>query len=76
MTDILIPVGLWSEGENAVIGSWLYADGDMVHRGNIIAEVMVEKTSHELVAPATGTLRIAVPEEEELTPGQSVGRID
>lgn len=76
MTDILIPAGLWSEGDSAVIGSWLYADGDRVHEGNNIAEIMVEKTSHELAAPATGTLRIAVPEGEELIPGQSVGRID
>lgn len=76
MTDILIPHGLWSQGDTAVIGSWLYADGDVVHRGNVIAEIMVEKTSHELIAPATGILRIAVPEEVELAPGQSVGRID
>lgn len=76
MTDILIPAGLWSEGDSAVIGSWLYADGDLVHQGNIIAEIMVEKTSHDLAAPATGILRIAVPEEAELSPGQSVGRID
>lgn len=76
MTDILIPVGLWSEGDSAVIGSWLYTDGDSVREGNIIAEIMVEKTGHELLAPATGTLRIAVPEEQELVPGQVVGRID
>jgi len=75
MTDILVPAGLWSEGESAVIGSWLYGDGDMVREGAVVAEIMVEKTSYELLAPASGALSIVVPEEGEVAPGQAVGRI-
>lgn len=75
MTDIVVPAGLWSEGDNAVIGSWLYSDGDMVQDGAVVADIMVEKTSYELIAPAGGRLSIAVPEEGEIQPGQVVGRI-
>lgn len=75
MTDILVPAGLWSEGDSAVIGSWLYADGDIVVEGAVIAEIMVEKTSHELLAPAGGTLHLAVAEEVEISAGQLIGRI-
>lgn len=75
MTDILVPAGLWSEGESAVVGSWLYGDGDRVQEGTVVAEIMVEKTSHELLAPASGTLRIVVAEEAEVAEGQAIGQI-
>lgn len=75
MTDIVIADNLWDEGE-AAISAWLYAEGDRVAAGAIVAELMVEKSSMEVIAPATGTLRILIAAEEPVTKGQIVARID
>lgn len=75
MTDIAIAGNLWDEGE-AAISAWLYRDGDRVATGAIIAELMVEKSTFELTAPATGTLRILVAAEEPVAKGQIVARIE
>lgn len=75
MTDITVPAGLWSDGDEAAISAWLYADGDAVSEGAVIAEIMVEKSSFELTAPASGTLHIAVAAETPVIAGEIVGRI-
>ena len=75
MTDILVPTGLWEDTDTAVIGSWLYSDGDAVQAGAVIAEIMVEKSSFEVIASASGTLRINVAEESEVRAGEVIGRI-
>ncbi len=75
MTDIVIADNLWDEGE-AAISAWLYADGDRVAGGAIVAELMVEKSTMEIIAPATGTLRILVAVEEPVAKGQIVARIE
>lgn len=75
MTDVTIPVGLWKDDDEAAISAWFYSDGDAVSAGAVIAEIMVEKSSFELVAPASGTLAILVPAEESVRPGQAAARI-
>jgi pyruvate/2-oxoglutarate dehydrogenase complex dihydrolipoamide acyltransferase (E2) component len=75
MTDVVVPTGLWSEADDAAISSWFYAEGDMVATGAVIAEIMVEKTSFELLAPASGCLHIAVAAEVPIAAGDVVGRI-
>ncbi|MBL0768802.1 lipoyl domain-containing protein [Sphingopyxis sp. XHP0097] len=75
MTDVTIPTGLWNDGDEAAISAWLYSDGDIVAQGAIVAEIMVEKSSFELVAPAAGSLTILVPAEEAVRPGQVAARI-
>jgi pyruvate/2-oxoglutarate dehydrogenase complex dihydrolipoamide acyltransferase (E2) component len=75
MTDITVPAGLWNDGDEAAISAWLYADGDAVAEGAVIAEIMVEKSSFELTAPASGTLHIDVPAETAVAAGEVVGRI-
>lgn len=75
MTDIVVPAGLWDDSDTAVVGSWLYGDGEAVSAGAVVAELMVEKTSFEITAPASGTLSIAVAEETEVQPGQVIGSI-
>ena len=74
MIDVTVPVDLWDSGDGA-ISAWLYLDDDLVEAGTVLAEVMVEKVSFELLAPATGTLRILVPAENVITRGQVVARI-
>lgn len=75
MTDIVVPSGLWDTSDTAVIGSWLYGDGDAVQAGVAIAEIMVEKSSFEVIAPASGTLSIGTAEESVVRAGEVIGRI-
>lgn len=75
MTDIVIADNLWDEGE-AAISAWLYADGDRVAAGTIVAELMVEKSTMEVIAPAAGRLRILVAAEEPVAKGQIVARLE
>lgn len=75
MTDVTIPTGLWNADDEAAISAWLYADGDAVAEGAIIAEIMVEKSSYELIAPATGTLQILITAEVPVRAGAVAARI-
>jgi pyruvate/2-oxoglutarate dehydrogenase complex dihydrolipoamide acyltransferase (E2) component len=72
--DVIVPADLWDSGDGA-ISAWLYSDGDTVEAGTVIAELMVEKVSFELVAPGTGRLQILVPTEVAIERGQPVARI-
>ena len=76
MIDVLVTSGLWNESDEAAISAWLYADGDAVVEGAVIAEIMVEKSSYELLAPASGTLHTVVAVEILVVAGQVVARID
>jgi pyruvate/2-oxoglutarate dehydrogenase complex dihydrolipoamide acyltransferase (E2) component len=75
MTDIIVGHDLWDEGE-AAISAWLYGNGNQVVAGAIVAELMVEKSTMELIAPATGTLHILVAAEQPVAKGQTVARIE
>lgn len=75
MTDVTIPAGLWSADDEAAISAWLYADGDAVAEGAIIAEIMVGKSSFELIAPVSGTLRINIAAETLVRAGAVAARI-
>lgn len=77
MTDILIPDELWEgDPDEAVIAAWLYADGAQVSAGSPIAQLMVEKSQLDLLAPASGRLSILAAEETVVNRGVRVGRID
>jgi pyruvate/2-oxoglutarate dehydrogenase complex dihydrolipoamide acyltransferase (E2) component len=56
--DVLIPNDLWEGDQEAVINIWLFDDGANVREGVVIAELMVEKTMLELLAPASGRIEI------------------
>jgi len=75
MTDIIVPRGQWEEDQEAALATWIYDDGATVQAGNIVCEIMVEKTSFELTAPADGILDIEVAEDQVVTPGQIIGTI-
>jgi pyruvate/2-oxoglutarate dehydrogenase complex dihydrolipoamide acyltransferase (E2) component len=75
MTDVTIPAGLWDANDEAAISAWLYADGETVGEGAVIAEIMVEKSSFELLAPASGALRILTPAETAVRAGDLVAHI-
>lgn len=75
MREVRVPADLWQEGD-AAIAAWLYSGGELVREGSVIAELMVEKSSFEIVAPASGTLTILIPAEESVSKGQLVATID
>lgn len=76
MTDVVIPEGLDTQGltEFSII-SWLYADGASVKEGDLICEIMAEKTNVEIDAPASGTLQILKVADEIVTVNEIIGRI-
>lgn len=75
-TEVRVADAVFEDGQESVIGTWMYADGEQVSQGAIIAEVMTEKVAHELQAPAAGTLRHLVVEEERIERGQVIARIE
>lgn len=74
MTEVIVPADQWSEGE-AAISAWLYGDGETVRDGDVIAELMVEKSSFEIRAPASGRLAILAAAEDSVAKGQVIARI-
>lgn len=76
-TPVTIPTSLWeSDGtEEAVLAEWLVADGAAVEAGAPIAEVMVDKVSLVLEAPAGGVLEIQREEGAPIGLGATVAVI-
>lgn len=58
MKEVKVPMNLWEGDEEAVITSWLVDDGSEVMEEELLAEIMVEKTEHEVTSPGTGVVRI------------------
>jgi 2-oxoglutarate dehydrogenase E2 component (dihydrolipoamide succinyltransferase) len=73
--EIKIP----SVGESVTegtIGRWLKTDGAAVMANEPVLEVETDKATQEIVAPAAGTLSIAVKEGEKVAIGTVVGHVD
>jgi len=75
MTSVLVPTDLWDDDSLGVISTWLFEDGDHVNEGDVVAEIMNEKISFDVPAPATGILEISAEAESEVTQGQEIGEI-
>ena len=76
MTEVRIPLDLWDEDDKTgSIVVWLYPDGATVKENDLIAEILVEKTTLELYAPVGGTLKINVEPEVVIDKGQLVATI-
>jgi pyruvate/2-oxoglutarate dehydrogenase complex dihydrolipoamide acyltransferase (E2) component len=75
MTDIVVPADLWDTEDEGVLFLWVYSDGTVVEKGKLIAELTVEKAQLELLAPASGRLKILVPPESIIKKGQVLGTI-
>ena len=61
---------------SANVAAWRKKDGEHVEKGEILVTLETDKVSNELEAPATGTLRILVPEGEEVAIGKVIARIE
>lgn len=75
--EIRVPDNLWDDREKTgSIVLWLYAEGASVKEGDVIAEMLYEKATLELPAPASGTLRIGVEAEVPVALGEVIGTIE
>jgi pyruvate/2-oxoglutarate dehydrogenase complex dihydrolipoamide acyltransferase (E2) component len=76
MTDVTVPEHFWDDDSEGVVSAWLFVDGEIVVAGVPLAEIMYEKASMELLAPANGVLRIVAPAESAIKRGQVIARIE
>lgn len=77
MTELRVSQDLWDEDDKTgSIVVWLYQDGATVKEGDTVAELMVEKATFEIDAPASGTLRILVEPEVSLEKGALIATIE
>jgi pyruvate/2-oxoglutarate dehydrogenase complex dihydrolipoamide acyltransferase (E2) component len=67
---------MWDEDDKSgSIVHWLYGQGARVVQGEVIAEILVDKVTFELEAPASGILHISTPVEVALVMGDVIGTI-
>ena len=61
MTNVTLPKEAWvdlDEGTEALLDEWLVKDGDDVEQSQLIARVMLVKSTYEVTAPAAGKISI------------------
>jgi pyruvate/2-oxoglutarate dehydrogenase complex dihydrolipoamide acyltransferase (E2) component len=77
VADVLFPQ-LSEEDPNAegVLATWFVSDGEQVAGGQLLGEVMVDKVSGEVVAPATGHVRLLVAEDQAARQGDVIAQVD
>ena len=77
MTDVRFPQ-LSEEQPDAegVLATWFVSDGDQVASGQLLGEVMVEKVSGEVLAPAAGRVRLLVAEDQTARQGVVIARVE
>lgn len=76
--DIVIASDLWDAAANpeGIVANWFSQEGASVTKGAVIAEIMVEKTSFDVMAPADGRLHIIVGKDGVVKPGTVIGTLD
>jgi len=79
MVDVTFPDEPWAdveEGTEALLDEWLVAVGDRVEPGQIIANVVLVKATHEVAAPAAGVVEsIEVAATQNFPRGKVLARI-
>lgn len=76
---IVLPAGAWDgvdAGTEALVDKWHVAVGERVDAGQLLATVVLVKTSYEVLAPAAGVIeQILVEAESTFGPQQALGSI-
>jgi pyruvate/2-oxoglutarate dehydrogenase complex dihydrolipoamide acyltransferase (E2) component len=77
VTDVRFPQ-LSEEQPDAegVLATWFVGDGDQVASGQLLGEVMVEKVSGEVLAPAAGRVRLLVAEDQTARQNEVIARVE
>jgi pyruvate/2-oxoglutarate dehydrogenase complex dihydrolipoamide acyltransferase (E2) component len=74
-SEIRIPkIGM--SATEMTLNEWMFADGDTVAVGDVIYTVETDKTTSEIEAQASGTLRVLGAEGEVYAVGALVGMIE
>jgi pyruvate/2-oxoglutarate dehydrogenase complex dihydrolipoamide acyltransferase (E2) component len=75
--DVLFP-RLSQEQPDAegVLATWFVVEGDEVMQGQLIGEVMVEKVSGEVHAPAAGHVHLLVAEDQTARQGEVIAQVE
>ena len=75
MTNIILPE--LGEGiTKATVACWHVRPGDSVTAGQDVVEVVTDKASFNVEAPAAGRLRVLVPEGKDGKVGAALGVIE
>ncbi len=75
MTPVVLPQ-LSATMEEGAVEDWLVSDGTPVVVGQPIVEVMTDKVTVQLEAPASGVLRVRVPAGETVGVGAVLAEIE
>jgi pyruvate/2-oxoglutarate dehydrogenase complex dihydrolipoamide acyltransferase (E2) component len=74
MTEIGLPDEFWKDVEprtEALVDQWMVKEGDRVNAGQVVARVVLVKTTLDVSAPANGVIdRILVPAEQTFAKGK------
>lgn len=74
-TPVIVPADLWDPELEGAVSAWLFGDGDLVRAGDLVAEVMMEKSTYEIIAPTAGRLHILIQAEIPFKPGATIASI-
>ena len=79
MIEVVLDGAAWKDvepGTQALLDKWRVAEGDSVRAGQVLASVVLVKSTLEVTAPADGTLAaILVQVSETFGPGQPLARL-
>jgi pyruvate/2-oxoglutarate dehydrogenase complex dihydrolipoamide acyltransferase (E2) component len=77
VTDVRFPqLSTDQPDAEGVLATWFVSDGDQVASGQLLGEVMVDKASGDVVAPAAGRIRLLVAEEQATRQGVVIARVE
>jgi pyruvate/2-oxoglutarate dehydrogenase complex dihydrolipoamide acyltransferase (E2) component len=77
VTDVFFPqLSEKDPTAEGVLATWFVSDGDQVASGQLLGEVMVDKVSAEVVAPATGHIHLLLAEEQIARQGDVIAHVD
>lgn len=77
MTDVLFPqLSKETPDAEGVLSTWFVDDGQHVEADELLAEVQVDKVAAEVPAPVAGVVRRLVEEDEAVTQGSPIARIE
>ena len=74
-SEIRIPK-LGMSATEMTLNEWMFADGDRVKKGDVIYTVDTDKTTTEVEAQTTGTIRTNATEGEVYQVGDLIGTIE
>lgn len=74
-TEVRIPkIGM--SATELTLAEWMFADGEQVSAGETLYTVETDKTTQEIEAQASGTLRVTGVEGESYPVGTLIGTIE